>query len=238
MLNIKVIASGSSGNCTLIQSSSAENILLDAGVPYVKIAKAADFKPIDFALITHEHNDHANKSTIKTLLERGVEVYMTAGTRNALKFENRHNLHALKYQFNSKAIKIGSCKFKPLEVIHDAAEPVAFQLEDVDDRILYATDAKAVPYSADVFTKMIVETNFGEETLLASQVDDYQKRRIWENHVSFERVFEHFDVMKRCNELANLKELHLIHISARHGDGTEFKKSLAKLLGEIPIYTH
>ena len=238
MLEIKVIASGSSGNCTLIQSSAGENILLDAGIPYAKIAEAAGFKPIDYTFVTHEHGDHANKATIKTLLERGTEVYMRNATRQALKFEQRHNLHALKNRLR-KASKVGSFKFKTLDVEHDAADPVAFQLEDVDDCILYATDTKYLPYSdCMTFTKMIVEANFSEEVLRNSRADDYQKQRIWENHTSIERVFEYFDLLKSCGETEKLKEVHLAHISDRHGNGAEFAKVLKGVLGEIPIYTH
>lgn len=238
MLEIKVIASGSAGNCTMLTSTAGEKILLDAGIPYKIVAVAANYEPINFALITYEHCDHANKSTIKKLLERGTEVYMTTGTKDALKLETRHNLHSLKYKFNARAVKIGSCKFKLLEVMHDAAEPVAFQIEDVDDTVLYVADAKNIPYGLDDFKKLIVGTNFSEERLKRSDTDSYQKQRIFDNHISIERAFEHFDIMKRCGELEHLREVHLIHISQRHGNAEEFKHVLASVFGDIPIYTH
>ena len=238
MLEVKVIASGSTGNCTLLTSSAGENILLDAGIPYKKIFAAIDYQAIDFALITHEHCDHANKVTIKNLLEHGTEVYMTTGTRKALKFEPRHNLHSLKYKFHARVVKIGSCKFKILVVMHDAAEPVAFQIEDVDDTVLYVADAKSIPYGLEKFTKLIVGTNFSEDRLKRSGTDSYQKQRIFDNHISIERAFGHFDIMKHCGELDKVREVHLIHISQRHGNAEEFKHALAGLFGDIPIYTY
>ena len=238
MLEVKVIASGSTGNCTLLTSSMGENILLDAGIPFKNINAVAEYQPIDYAFITHEHGDHANKATIKTLLERGTEVYMTKGTRYALKFENRHNLHALKYKFNMKPLKIGSIKVKLLEVMHDAAEPTAFWIGDDDDKILYVTDAFTIPFDNTAFTKMVIETNFSEDVLKESEIDTFQKKRIFDNHISVERVATHLDLKKRCGELEDLKEVHLIHISKRHGNATGFKSMLANVLRQVPIYTY
>ena len=50
---------------------------------------------------------------------------------------------------------------------------------------------------------------------MASDIDDYQKRRILENHLSAEQAI----TFLREHAAA---EVHLIHISKRHGDSEEF----------------
>lgn len=62
MLKISPLFSGSRGNCTLVQTDSA-NLLLDAGYQYKQIvSRLADFNltlgDIDGIVITHEHSDH------------------------------------------------------------------------------------------------------------------------------------------------------------------------------------
>lgn len=62
MIKITPLFSGSKGNCTLIQTESA-NILLDAGYGYKQTlaelsAKNVPPEKIDAVVITHEHGDH------------------------------------------------------------------------------------------------------------------------------------------------------------------------------------
>lgn len=240
MLEVKVIASGSSGNCTLVKSSAGENIILDAGIPYKTISAAAEYKPIDYALITHEHADHANKATIKSLLERGTEIFMTEGTKRKLNLEERHNLHTLKVsELTNTSWLIGNCYFFARLVQHDAADPVIFKVTDGKDTILYLTDAGKIPENFTTpFTKILIETNYSEAALAESSVDEYQKKRLAKYHLSYEKVQAYFKFLKYETLLESLKEVHLMHISQRHGDGAEFKEMLSEVLGEIPIYTH
>ena len=56
MIDIKVIGSGSSGNCYLANINGTQ-ILLECGLPFKAIQKALNFKLslIEACLVTHEH---------------------------------------------------------------------------------------------------------------------------------------------------------------------------------------
>ena len=58
-MEIKVLASGSSGNAYRI-SDGETALLLDAGIPIRVIKEALNFqvRNLDGCLITHEHGDH------------------------------------------------------------------------------------------------------------------------------------------------------------------------------------
>lgn len=62
-MTYNIIGSGSSGNATIV----FDNILIDCGVPFTKIA--AYVKEIQLVLLTHEHGDHFKPSTVKMLHE-------------------------------------------------------------------------------------------------------------------------------------------------------------------------
>lgn len=240
MIDIKVIASGSSGNCTCLTTDKGEKILCDVGIPLKKILPELDYENPDYAIITHEHGDHAHIPAIKALLERGTQVYMTQGTRDALKLGSRHNLHTLKKGILEE-FKLGSFKVWALGASHDANEPIVFQISDDDDRVLFATDTMHPPLWScgyDKHTKIILETNFSESVLAESALDDSQRYRIWRNHISVERVQGYFKDRKKYDEMEQLKEVHLVHISTRHGDGAEFKNLIQEIIGDIPIYAH
>ena len=63
MLHLTVLASGSSGNCTLVETPPTR-VLVDAGLSAKRVADrlaAAGIAPeqLDGILLTHEHSDHA-----------------------------------------------------------------------------------------------------------------------------------------------------------------------------------
>ncbi len=229
---VQVIASGSKGNCTVLNSA----VMLDAGISFKRLQQALNYQLPEYALITHEHGDHANKATIKELLLRGVEVYMTVGTCDALGLESAYNLHAIKPHLNTM-IQAGGYVIGMFDVVHDAAEPAGFVVVHGDESILYVTDLAEVPIFGD-FTKIIIETNYSVERLIMSRIDGHQRDRILANHLAIEKVADYFKTFKSRNFLGALQEIHLIHLSTRHGDGEEFKKILEQITGDIPIYTH
>ena len=73
-MNIKVIASGSSGNCYLI-SDDKTSLLLDAGISFKQIQIGTNFNisNIGGCFVTHRHIDHAK--SIKDLNKRGVPIF-------------------------------------------------------------------------------------------------------------------------------------------------------------------
>ena len=75
-MNIKVIASGSSGNCYLI-SDDKTSLLLDAGISFKQIQIGTNFNisNISGCFVTHRHIDHAK--SIKDLNKRGMKFVGT-----------------------------------------------------------------------------------------------------------------------------------------------------------------
>lgn len=121
-MKIQVIASGSTGNSYAL-TFGGQIILLDAGIPHKRIQQALNFKNPATVLITHEHSDHAHKPAINEFLRRGVNVYMTPETIQALNLEPRHNLISA---LSGNAYDIGECGFEILNAHHDAADPCNF----------------------------------------------------------------------------------------------------------------
>lgn len=222
MIDVKVIASGSKGNCTVLTSGES-TILLDAGIRLKAIQAALNFKNPSAVLITHEHGDHAHPSTVREFLKRGVEVMMTHGTARALKLEPRHNL--IECSANVTAMT-GNCFISCEPVQHDAAEPVSFTIRDGDDCAVYITDTGEVcapdgrPPSWYDVTKLLIEANHDGDILLASHISESQKERIYHNHLPIAVLVEFL----RNTDLPRLKEIWLMHISRRHGDGEDFKR--------------
>ena len=218
-MKIRILATGSKANCYAIVSGS-ETILLDSGLGIKATIAKLGYKLPDAILITHEHGDHANSA--KAFLERGVDVYMTAGTAAALEL-SRHNLHIIRV---GEKFTVGKFKVTVIGSKHDAAEPANFIIEDDIDRLLYVTDTGEVPKVDGRFTKMLLEANhFTENIRNSPNIDAAQKRRIMQNHLSFEKAVDFLQTHQA-------DEVYLIHISSRHGDG-ESMVELATMMTDV-----
>jgi len=222
-VKVKVLSSGShDGNCTLVTDDGL-NILFDVGINFKTLQKKLDFALPKFALITHEHGDHANLAAIKKLLERGTQVIMTRGTKNALRLEDRHNLIVVNGDTGGN--------LRVYNTIHDAAEPAAFSIELGDEKIYYITDTGDIHFPIIGATRLIIEANHSIELLAASDIEVWRKERVSRTHLSIEKL----KAALKATCLSKCKEIHLIHISGTNGDGAAFKAMLKPIVGDIPI---
>lgn len=212
-MTVDVLASGSKGNCTAITVGD-KLLLIDCGLSCGKILGKLNGHLPDAVIITHEHGDHAFCAL--QFLKRAVDIYLTDGTRKALRLIDRHNMHIIKA---GTEFELFDLKITPLKSIHDAAEPVNFIIADDVDRVLFVTDTGAVPQVNGSFTKIFIEANYSEPALLASDINEFQRQRILENHLSIEQA-ENF--LKQYPDA----DATLIHLSRRHAAADEFKRRI------------
>ncbi len=129
------MASGSSGNCVYVGSDNT-HLLIDTGITYRRIeASLHDLglvpDDIDAILITHEHTDHI-KGLEMTARKTDAPVYASPGTVGELKsmFDSRQidpdRYHTIQ---ENQLLRIGDLRICPFLVSHDAAEPLAFRIE-------------------------------------------------------------------------------------------------------------
>ena len=251
-LRINVIASGSKGNCTAVTFGKV-TILLDAGIGFDRIQQAINFENPTAAIITHEHGDHANKRTLAELLKRGVKVYMTEGTVRALQLEPRHNL--IQVESKSKAVFIEppisqgvvrfgeGVHFYTSPAVHDAAQPISIELYVNSQGIAYIIDNAEPSVVTNNPDYLLIETNHSVEDLLAADIDERQKQRILHNHLSIEKAAEYIDGIGKAGDFGIrfrlLKEVHLIHISKRHGNAERFKEIVQNVVGgNVKVFVH
>ena len=231
MIEIKTLASGSSGNCYHVTDGSTP-LLLECGINFRDIQIALDFKTSNIAgcLVSHEHKDHSKG--IKDVLRAGIDVYASAGT---IESENITH-HRLKPIQPKKQFQIGTWTILPFEVEHDAAEPLGFLLQSENGgKLLFATDTYYVRYKFRGLTHIMVECNYSidilEENIASGRVHKAMKRRLLKSHFSLENVKEFL----RANDLSKVQEIHLMHLSDSNSDERRFKNEIQALTGK-PVY--
>ena len=65
MVSVRILATGSSGNCVLIGGK----VLVDAGITFKHFSEfGIPMEQLDACIITHKHGDHMNKPFVRKLL--------------------------------------------------------------------------------------------------------------------------------------------------------------------------
>lgn len=231
MIRIKTLASGSSGNAYLIDDGHSQ-LLLECGINFKDIQIALNFKTSDISgcLVSHEHKDHSKG--IKDVLRAGIDVYTSQGTADAEGIKH----HRLKIIESKKTYSIGTWKVLPFDVEHDVNEPLGFLLmNEVGDKLLFATDTYYVRYRFKGLTHIMVECNYSmdilEENIASGRVHKAMKRRLLKSHFSLENVKEFL----KANDLSKVQEIHLMHLSNDNSDEARFKREIQELTGK-PVY--
>ena len=219
-MKVDVLASGSDGNCYALYESDGltlgKVILLDCGISFGKTLDLINYKFPAAVLVTHEHGDHSFAA--KKFLGRGVEVYMTAGTARALNLE-RHNLNLIKV---GDKFTVEGFTITVLPSNHDANEPVNFIVEDADDRLLYVTDTREVPYVTGKFTKILIEANHRRrDVMLNPELPESVKLRILNSHLNIDQTVEFL----KANPA---EEIWLIHVSKDNGNVQAFAREVSE----------
>lgn len=229
MIDIKKIASGSSGNCIVVGNGKCQ-IMLDCGLSYNGIRQHVKPSDMEAVFITHEHKDHFGCA--KELLRRGIEVYATQGT-----WEAAGGDYYLPFLVPFTAMDVGGkqgLKVMPFTVTHDAADPVGFLISDRGslDKAVYIVDSGVINYNFPAVTHWMVEANHSIPGLHGSDLHPKVKARIERNHMSIENLEKLF----RTSDVRYCKEIHLLHMSNTRSCGPEFVDRIQKLTG-APVYT-
>lgn len=203
--NLKVVGTGSSGNCYLL-TVNGQILVIEAGVNFTKVKKALNFdlSKVVGVIVSHEHGDHA--CSIPDFVKFGKKVYCTAGTGNYNKIEYL------------KPFEVGIFKITPFEIFHDAKEPCGFLIEFEGKRLSFITDTNDLKYKLKNIDYWMIEANYSLSKLKRSKLDISLKKRIQQSHMSIDRCKTILD----AHNAEKSKLVLLIHGSENHSDKEEF----------------
>lgn len=228
---ITAYASGSTGNLYKIDNGRTQ-VLIECGVAYKKIQQYLHYKihDINGILVSHEHKDHAK--AVKDLLHIGKDIYTSAGTAESLNANNEPSLHIVE---SKKPFQIGSFVITPFDTQHDAAEPLGFIIADDKDKLLFATDTYYLKYRFTGLTQIMIECNHSYKIIDQNVSEGFLNKvlasRLVKSHFSLENVKKWLTE----NDLSQVEEIWLLHLSNLNSDADVFKKEIAAMTG-LPVY--
>lgn len=204
-MKFEALASSSAGNAYIV-SDKDTRILLECGVSHTKLQKLSGFSLSEFqaCLVTHEHKDHAK--AVQDLISRGMVVYMSQGTAEALETDGVELIED-KSQFN-----IGSFDIVPFTTFHDAKEPLGFLIKSrIDGDVLaFATDTVNLRYKFPGLNILAIEANYDKNILeRCERMPEKVRHRITNSHMEIDTLCDYL----RSLDLSQCREIHLLHLS-------------------------
>jgi len=224
---VSILASGSSGNCTLLETSRTR-LLVDAGLGKRETlrrlaALAHSVDRLDGIVISHEHTDHIG-GLAALLGTWRTAVYLTAEThaetvrflpeRHASRFERVEFIEA------GHGFCVGDIEVSPFRIPHDAIDPLGFTFRAEGLKLAVVTDLGYMPELVKQHLRdcdgLVLESNHDVETLKVGPYPWHVKQRVMSRtgHLSNETVGdfladpEGFDGRPRYLVLAHLSEIN------------------------------
>jgi phosphoribosyl 1,2-cyclic phosphodiesterase len=223
---VTILASGSSGNLTLLETARTR-LLVDVGLSRretIRRLAAVGVSPeqLDGILISHEHTDHAGGLPALTRHWPEKTIYLTEGTHEALcralPAEQVVRIQRVEYIQAGRSFSVGDIEVDPFRVPHDAADPLAFSFRANGTKLALVTDLGYLPELVKLHLRdsdcLILESNHDVEMLKVGPYPWHVKQRVLSRtgHLSNHAVSEFladaegFDGRARYLVLAHLSE--------------------------------
>lgn len=231
MLEIHMLASGSSGNCSIVEYDD-DAIMIDAGISYKRIKSLMELAGIEghkikSLLITHEHMDHiyGAGATARAL---DVPIMTNIPTFKA------SNLGDVRFTPISKMLRfsVGSIMVTSIPTSHDAVDPCCYFIETDKRKALIVTDTGVVNPKIEFALResniAILESNYDPKMLMSGPYPAALKRRIMGDtgHLS---NYDCANLIK--HNMINKKIIFLAHISRKNNTPDIARQTVSDLTG-------
>jgi phosphoribosyl 1,2-cyclic phosphodiesterase len=150
-IKLCVIASGSTGNCTVVRTPTGV-FLIDCGIgPRLAAGRlkgtGVRVDDISAVCLTHLDRDHFNPNWASTIARQNVRVFCPADRVNdVIRLADNSAFAKLVQPFDGAAFEvIDGVQMHSMRLAHDGAGSHAFFIDGFNTRIGYATDLGVVP---------------------------------------------------------------------------------------------
>src|SRR5579862_4171090 len=244
-LRISILASGSSGNITLLETEKTR-LLVDAGLgkreTLARLAAVGrDVEHIDGILITHEHSDHCNGLPQMLGLWK-APLYVTEQTMDAL---NRalpdrlaKRLRGVEKIQAGQHFMVGDIDVHAFQIPHDAADPIGFTFRTNGTKMALVTDLGYMPELVKVHLRdadcLLLESNHDLDMLKVGPYPWVVKQRVMSRtgHLSNNAVGDYLADPEGFDGRA--RYLVLAHISQENNNPDVVKISAEQALARRP----
>ena len=185
-MEVIALQSGSSGNCIYVEADGVR-LLFDAGISGSQAerrlaAHGRDIRDVDALIISHDHSDHTRCMGIYHR-KYGVPIHITADTFDVARRKGRLGaIGDVRHFLSGSTLRFDSVRVETIPTPHDAADGVAFVVDDGTHRLGILTDLGHVFDGLDdvmaSLDAVIIESNYDVKMLDRGPYPEFLKNRI------------------------------------------------------------
>ena len=227
-MTLRVIGTGSSGNCYLFKPEVGKSLIIDCGINFTEVKKAVDFdlNSVAGCLQTHSHGDHSKFTN--DFLNAGIDVFMSSDNQKEIGITSNR----IKIIESKKHFQLGDFKIIPFDLKHDV-KTLGFLIDHPESgKFCMITDTYYCKYTFPGMNNIIIEANYSKEIIDrkfgANSGKEFLRNRILKSHFSLENCKD----MLSSNHLSAVNNIVLIHLSDSNSDEKQFVKEVYELTGK------
>ena len=170
-MKYKIIQSGSKGNAIIYQ----DKVMVDCGVPYADIEEY--LKEVKVILLTHEHKDHFNTSTIMKVAIKHPAIIFAGCEWMIKKLKAIGPMNCLEVEIKS-VTTLHEMTFSPFQLYHDVPN-CGWRISVDDKMIFHATDTSTLDgIIAKGYDLYAIEHNY-DETIIHQRMEEESEKGLF-----------------------------------------------------------
>ena len=173
---------------------------------------------------TVSHQDHANKDTIRKVIQYGIPTYSCEEVAKMCK-----GVNTIK---KGRKTTIGGFKIQPIPLEH-SVQCFGFLIEhDEIGRLVFATDCSSFPYLIKRVNHFLIECNWSEDVLIDNMCNNKEMRSRHEQHLELENTV----IALSANYSSSLQTIVLLHLSDGNSNEKKFIERIQEELGFFNVH--
>lgn len=201
-MKLRVISSGSSGNCYILEAANGKRLLLDVGIAYANILPEIDYDlmRIEGVFVTHRHKDHSK--ALEKFIRYGVPCF--GNDDLASRYLGCLNM--------PKVARTESFRVQTFAVEHDVPNNAFIVDLEAHQRLLYVTDTNCISQRVKGVKTALIECNYDNEYMMKREMQNIVSRSHPENHLE---LYDCAEYINAIND-GSLQKVILCHLSSEN----------------------
>ncbi len=220
-MKLKCIATGSTGNCYSLTSSSGETLILDCGIPIKEIKKGLDWniKDVVGVLCTHKHLDHSK--SVKDFETMGIPIcepykalLMNQFLANSYFTVRAFDLTTVDGRWTHTDANGEPCPIYGFLITHPEM-----------GRMLYITDCELIKWKFKDINHILLGVNYDKDLV---DTDNPKANHVFRGHLSIDTACD----FVKANDSDSLQNVIMCHLSSENADKNSF---IAKMKNAVNV---
>lgn len=224
-MNLKCIATGSTGNCYTLTSESGETLILDCGIPIKEIKKGLDWniRNVVGCIVSHTHSDHSK--SVKDLGDIGIPVckpyedlLMNQFLANSYFTVRTFDLTTVDGRWTHTNADGSECPCYGFLITHPEM-----------GRMIYATDTELIKWRFKGINHILLGVNYDKD--LIDNEDSAKVNHVYRGHMSIDTACD----FVKANNSKDLQNVIMCHLSKNNADKDLFIEKMKKTVTNADV---